>query len=430
MSNALAIAATTATLRNLLIRGLPDLPGQNVTTRPLDKARNADTRDQINLFLYQTVLNSAWRNMDMPRQVKAGETGQPPLALNLYYLVTAYGNGDDDTVGHKWFGQAMSVLHDHPLLGAQEIRDALVDNDLHEQLERVRITPQMMSLEEMSKLWSAFQTNYRISAAYQVEVVLIESRLPSRTPLPVLTRGRDDSGPTARADLVSPFPTIDDIRLVDPGTGQLHGMQRRVSFELGDRVAILGHHFAAPNGDLTNITVTVRLASTRLDQPREIVVPLADRTDLRITTQIPNDPANLPAGVYLASVIVTPNATPNDTRTTNEWPILIAPRVTGAMPLSIARTDVVNGLGTATINLQCSPEVLPEQRVTVALGGIEVRAEPHPTQTNSLSFVARGIRTGDYRLRLRVDGVDSHLVDFSDPRVPRFIDALTVTIHD
>ena len=57
MSNAFAIAAVTATLRNLLQDGFnadPDLPGVSVTTRPPDKARGAnDTASQVNLFLYR-----------------------------------------------------------------------------------------------------------------------------------------------------------------------------------------------------------------------------------------------------------------------------------------------------------------------------------------------------------------------------------------
>ena len=51
-------------------------------------------------------------------------------------------------------------------------------SNLHEQIERVRITPQPLSLEEISKLWAAFQTNYRLSAAYQAAVILIESTAP------------------------------------------------------------------------------------------------------------------------------------------------------------------------------------------------------------------------------------------------------------
>jgi len=194
MSNALAIAAVTATLRALLIRKL-GIPG--ITAQSPDKARPASASgDQVNLFLYQTMPDAAWRNMDMPRQLKAGETGQPPLPLILSYLLTAYSDDADDVKSQILLGRAMSALHDHPLLDAAEIKDATqnaaADSDLHEQLERVRITLLSMPLEELSKLWTAFQAPYRTSAAYQVSVVLIESTRPAKTPLPVLERGKGD----------------------------------------------------------------------------------------------------------------------------------------------------------------------------------------------------------------------------------------------
>ena len=66
-----------------------------MTTLPLDKARGNNNNNQLNLFLYQIARNAAWSNRDIPQQVKPGETGVPPLALNLYYLVTAYGRDDD-----------------------------------------------------------------------------------------------------------------------------------------------------------------------------------------------------------------------------------------------------------------------------------------------------------------------------------------------
>ena len=189
MSNPLAIAAVTATLRNLLTQGVttdPDLADATVTTQPPDKARDGNNNaNQLNLFLYQTMLNAAWRNMDMPRQVKPGETGQPPLALDLHYLITAYGRNNDDVFSHHLLGRAMRILHDHPLLGEAEIKAALPDNDLHEQVERVRITPQPLSLEEMSKLWTTFQTQYRISVAYEVGVILVDSSRDASAPLPV-----------------------------------------------------------------------------------------------------------------------------------------------------------------------------------------------------------------------------------------------------
>jgi hypothetical protein len=169
MSNALAIAAVTETLRRILDTGINSvISGTTVTAKPPDKARNGITTNQVNLFLYQTEVNAAWRNMDIPRQVRPGETGRPPLALNLYYLITAYGESDEDSRAHRLLGLGMGLLHDHTLLGAGEIESALADADLHEQVERVRITFQPLNIEEMSKLWTTFQTQYRISAAYQV----------------------------------------------------------------------------------------------------------------------------------------------------------------------------------------------------------------------------------------------------------------------
>src|SRR6266700_8027750 len=96
MSNELAIGAVNATLHNLLLNVSQNtgLSGASITTKPPDKARD-EAINQINLFLYQVLPNAAWRNMDIPQRVKSGETSMPPLALNLYYMVTAYGDGDN-----------------------------------------------------------------------------------------------------------------------------------------------------------------------------------------------------------------------------------------------------------------------------------------------------------------------------------------------
>jgi hypothetical protein len=170
------------------------LNGTVVTALPPDEAANLSHTRQVNLFLYQVSPNAAWRNMDMPRQTRPGESGQPLLPLTLYYLLTAYARENpEDTafIGHRLLGRAMSILHDRPLLDKDEIQDALPGNDLHKQVERVRLTLQPFSLEEMSKLWTAFQTQYRLSAVYEASVVLIESTRPARTPLPVLRRGEE-----------------------------------------------------------------------------------------------------------------------------------------------------------------------------------------------------------------------------------------------
>jgi hypothetical protein len=75
MSNHLVIAAVTATLRKVILDALsPLVPGIDVTTLPLDKARETNTTgNQVNVYLYKTEVNAAWRNQDLPNRVKSGE---------------------------------------------------------------------------------------------------------------------------------------------------------------------------------------------------------------------------------------------------------------------------------------------------------------------------------------------------------------------
>ena len=127
MSNVLAIAATTRTLRNLLLTRMPALDAElsdlEVTLQPPDIARKGTSKAQFNLFLYQVVANAAWRNLDMPGQVRPGESAPPPLALNLHYLITAWGRGesDIDAISHRVLAAAMSTLHDRVVLDGNDI---------------------------------------------------------------------------------------------------------------------------------------------------------------------------------------------------------------------------------------------------------------------------------------------------------------------
>ena len=401
MSNALAITAVTATLRHLLIAGLTNkVDGFSVTTKPPDAARGEnDTANQVNIFLYHITYDAAWLNMNMPNQIKPNETGFPPLPLVLHYLITAY--GDDDTpppISHTLLGIAMRVLHDHPLLGASEIKAALKGNDLGEQIERVRITPQPLTVDEMSKLWTTFQTNYRISTAYQVSVVLIESTRAAKTPLPVLTRGRDDRGIAAQPDLTPPFPTLVGITMPD----------KQPSARLGDTITLEGFHL---DGD----TVTAQFKHPRLDN----IIPvqtIAGGTSTKASVKISNDPPlDWAGGVYTVSLLIQ-KAGEQD-RVTNELPFALAPVITSTpLPLSVTR----DGSGDAEVVITCSPDVLPEQRALLLLSDKDARqitAEPHPAQTDTLTFVIRDAPVGateGFYIRLRIDGVDSLLVaDYS-----------------
>lgn len=400
MSNHLAIATVTATLFNILDAGKEEA-GTSITTLPPDKARDNGSGNQVNLFLYHTAINSAWRNMDFPRQVKPGETGHPPLALTLYYLVTAYGASDDDIAAHRVLGRAMSNLHDHPLLGREEFQGAnaqLAASDLHEQVERVRITPEPLSLDDMYKLWSSFQSQYRPSAAYQVSVVLIESERPAKTPLPVLSRSEGDTGAAAQADLIPPFPAVEGVT---PPNAQ-------PAARTGDAVLLAGHHL---DGD----SVDVVLRHPRAEDPI-VRAPEAGSTDTELTVVLSG--GDWMAGIYTVSAVIHRAGEPD--RVTNELPLVLAPRLTSLPPDPV---DLGSG---NTLTVECEPAALKAQKPLLLLGDRQIAAKPFGDSSSSLDFRVTDendeplVEPGEHFIRLRVDGVDSLLVLDYTQRPPVF----------
>jgi hypothetical protein len=224
MSSPTAIAAVTATLSRLMTA---HVVVNEVTTLPPDRARGNRTETQLNIYLYQVAPNASRRN-DFSSVKPAGALGDTshlvaPVALNLHYLLTAYGPGEtDEWESQRILGEAIRVLNDQPLLDGDRIRDlvtsnVLPDTGLDKQPERIRFSPCALSLDDAYKLFSSFNTPYRLSAAYEASMVLIDSQLQQSRPRPVLRRGPLDQGPVIDAGMP---PRLDSVRFpVRPESG-------------------------------------------------------------------------------------------------------------------------------------------------------------------------------------------------------------------
>src|SRR5271154_7562082 len=106
MSSALAISGVTAALQYYLgnvYSGLSSLFGGSVvvSSQAPDLVQNSlgdgsALQNQVNLFLHQVTHNAAWRNVGLPSLAADGKTQSknPPLALDLHYLLTAYGSDE------------------------------------------------------------------------------------------------------------------------------------------------------------------------------------------------------------------------------------------------------------------------------------------------------------------------------------------------
>ena len=387
MSDALSIAAVTSTLRTMLFTGVSPVVSLNdVTTMPLDRAREGKTGNQLNIFLYRTAINGDLRSLP-PQGLQPREDGYPSLPLALFYLVTAYGTDDDDAVGHQLLGAAMRVLHDRPLLSSTDLFNALNTSDLYRQVERVRITSQPLSVDELSRLWTTFQTQYRISAAYQASVVFIDSLRPARTPAPVLTRGPDDVGPQAQPSLVAPYPALDRAT---PNS--------QLPFAVaGDELVLTGRLLGG-----TEHHVVFEHAA--LDAP--VDVPPAQLTsttpeELRLTL-----PGTVPAGIVSIGVtLVDPQGT---RRETNRVSMTIAPSITTPLPITVQRDPA----GTVSVDLDVDPPVFARQHPRMLAGDQVAEPAAFADPSGTLSF-ALPLAPAEYLLRVRVDGIDSPFIDRS-----------------
>lgn len=207
MTSALGLAATSAVLQQLISDGfvtlkLADVLGASpvVTCLPPEKAQAQADLPSLNLVLYNQTRNTGWANLDLPSRGGRGErSANPALALDLHYLLVAYGL--QDFQAEVLLGAAMQVLHDSPALGREAIRRALKPEPskptlpkqlefagLADQLEQMRITAMNLGMDEVSRLWGAIQLPARPSAAYSVSVLLTQTPRSVRTPLPVSSR--------------------------------------------------------------------------------------------------------------------------------------------------------------------------------------------------------------------------------------------------
>lgn len=433
MSSPLAIGATSAVLRNLLDNGLIDA-GAAMGTTVTVSAVAPDTIDldgaeaplRLNVFLYHVTPNAGWRNAAMPsRDARGDRIANPPLALDLHYLLTAYAPADFQA--EILLGYAMHLLHEHPVLDRAAMRraldagpldasmlppafQALAASDLADQVELLKLTPAALSVDEMSKIWSALQSKYRPSVGYHVSVVLIEATRPARSPLPVLSRGERDPG-TGRDRGVQVHPD-----LLAPVTTLLS-----VEYRLKQPAARLGEVVTVHGARLDGAGARLRLSHPLLDAPIELpVVPSPDGR--RVDFTLPNDAAAQaawPAGLWRLSLRATPPGSMRE-RTSNELPLLLSaqPAIAADAGLGLPAATVARTAGGVTVVLSSRPQVRPRQRAVLMLNGAEATAAPRAAATDPLRFVFPATLPANppgqpYKVRLRVDGVDSVLIDRS-----------------
>lgn len=400
MSNSLAIAAVTTTLRHVVHEslGVPE-PGPvgaaDVTTYRPAQLSDVDTigdgASGLNVYLYQVTPNHAGNLQDLPTRRSDGSLARRPVAaLDLHYLVTAYG---DDAVlePQRLLARASLALAATPVFTREVIEAAMakygIDDtafltaaDLADQRELVKVSLAPLSLEEVSTLWGSFGTPYLLSLGYAVTAVLMEAPVAPRPSAPVRTRSLGVA-PTRRVELVS---------------AEIEGGGPSV---VGARLRLRGAGLLGPGTAIT------------LGEDR--IAP--DATDSTTTELVATVPDTVRSGIHALRVI---EVSPADAMTGE--PERVEQR-SNALAWPITPTVGIPTMAGTDVSVPVSPALRPGQRATLTVGRLSGGTPGDPDHL-AITFppVAEGVASvteltvpavhlgpGTWLVRVEVDGVIS-----------------------
>jgi Pvc16 N-terminal domain len=304
----------------------------------------------------------------------------PPLALDLHYLLTAYGYYDWQA--EALLGYALLQLHQYPVIarsdiavalssvtssGLPSLATALASCGLADQIEMIKITPATLGREEMAWLWTALKADYRPTFPFKVSVVLMEEPAQVTFALPVIERNIQAQVMSA-AELLS-------IQLPNHQPAALPG----------DTISVTGQFL---KGAVTAVLVQQHLG---VEQTVDLTVPPAVVTNTKVSFPLPTNPTMFPAGIYNLSLRFANPSNPGfPGQSTNSLSIPIAPSfssVTGFANL-VNPGSVPGTLVTVTFGA----DVWPSQTVTLTLNDLatgnsySAPAQHIATASNSVNF--------------------------------------------
>jgi len=429
MANALGIAAVTAVLKDLLNDGLINrnidaLFSFQVTAQPPDRiaATNGQDINRLNLFLYRVTPNTGWTNERYPSRSNSGvRISNPYLALDLHYILSAFAT--EDLNAEILLGYGMQVLHETPVLDRDSIRQSLGAGspltggilppafqqlspaELADQVEQIKITPNSVNLDDLSKIWTALNTPLRMSSLYLATVVLIESETSTRSALPVLNRGL----------FVRQLQRPRIARLLSQGPADLEPSVSRYAVH-GDDLILEG---SGLRGEVTVIGIGALEAA-----PTEI-------SDRRIRVAIP---AGQHPGITGVEVIHRINKLPPSTEQmpgelSNLFAFLLHPSFAAVDPLELigpALEDINQPAGPVRgiVRVRFAHNVGGQQRVEILLNELAPPTtrtafaytfrgsplpDPPPLEVTERDIEIRQVEQQTYLIRVRVDGAESAL---------------------
>jgi hypothetical protein len=389
MSDYRAIQGVSSSLKNLLdtfmfLNGPDVIPGDRVPIT-LGLPDQKDDGKRLNIFLYHVQECPHLKNQDLPGAAHPGEYGRPPLTLDLHYLLTAYADADegDQIEAHQILGDAMRALHDHSYLLGD-----ILDPSLDGAVERAKVTLEPLTVDDVTKIYVALSTPYRLSVGYKVTVVQIQSRLQRRA-APLIAET-----PSGGARIVvTPIrrPRVEDVRVIRQGDAT---NRERVAYgRISDRLVLEGQNL---DGDL-------RLLLNDVDVTASVISKRANRLESTIPDNLALQPGPVTIRVA-ADVLLGDPPVPHRGAASNLAAFVLIPHVTAMTvipPATPGDPPVLDIQGTRLF--QANKECM------ALVGDRAVPSSAYTTQlTNHIVLAGpEGLPSGTHQVRVRVSGAES-----------------------
>jgi hypothetical protein len=174
MSNYTALSNVGKTLVSLLWSSIKEDPQVNsiITTEDQislssPKEIGSQSSKKLSIFLYHITEFPSMRNQEMS-VANPTSLSYPPLCLELHYLITPYTQNEESD--HIILGKIMQIFLDNAIL-----RGSILKGDLADDGEELRLVMDSLSMDDLNKMWSIFDKQYKLCISYRVSPVRIDS---------------------------------------------------------------------------------------------------------------------------------------------------------------------------------------------------------------------------------------------------------------
>jgi len=181
MSAYSAIKGSSQTLQTFLQAAVNAEFGGGGPTVSLKTPKEMRSNRGVSLWLYRVVRDEFLTNQP-PERTGPREQRRTPLPVLLHYLVTPLMEDDSETE-QQLLGKVLQVLYDHPILRGSDLQGGLDPATVE-----LRVTLETLSLEEITRVWHALnsEAGYQLCVSYQVRLVELDSALPPKKVSPVV----------------------------------------------------------------------------------------------------------------------------------------------------------------------------------------------------------------------------------------------------